>query len=442
MKRIQTLCLLGALLCGLCGTVQAQTVEQMKAQLAQRYKNHYIFSHEKGGYTWFTITEKGKNGLSGICDATGKEIFPLKFNAIGGEILDGELYFKGDIDYVCRVYDKQQNPITPGFSYSEGKYRFDDPYIIFDKERTEKNPHTDIVYDTKGRVIIPEGRYGFITYDQRGKVFHVQSNLLSGEKDYGACDLTGKEIIPCRFYKIENHRRTGENIVITKLPNGDLEMKTFEEYWAGEGREKYGSIKNNDNTGDGENERLEQDERHVKRLMAQNQSGKAIEYLQQTLTNKYPTDANVQFGYATLLQELAVAVNNEGMVAAYSFDLAKAAATTSQVNIANTVQAHLLTTAAAQGHEGAKLMLQLKGISTGGGGGGNFSTPSTSPSYNSGAKKTCSLCHGKGWIAGNKTTTYGNLSPYWCDECNREVPASHSHDRCPSCGGSGTVPDL
>ena len=81
-------------------------------------------------------------------------------------------------------------------------------------------------------------------------------------------------------------------------------------------------------TGDDENERLEQDERYVKKLMGQSRSGEAIEYLQQTLTNKYPTDANVQFGYATLLQELAVAVNNEGMVAAYSFDLAKAAAAT------------------------------------------------------------------------------------------------------------------
>lgn len=195
-------------------------------------------------------------------------------------------------------------------------------------------------------------------------------------------------------------------------------------------------------TDDDENERLERDERHVKSLMRQSRSGEAIEYLQQTLTNKYPTDANVQFGYATLLQELAVAVNNEGMVAAYSFDLAKAAAATSQVNVANTIQAYLLATAAAQGHEGAKLMLQLKGISTGGGGGGNFNVPSTSPGYNSGARKTCSLCHGKGWIAGSKTPTYGNSSPYWCDECSREVPASHSHDRCPSCGGSGTVPDL
>ena len=55
-------------------------------------------------------------------------------------------------------------------------------------------------------------------------------------------------------------------------------------------------------TDDDENERLERDERHVKSLMRQSRSGEAIEYLQQTLTNKYPTDANVQFGYATLLQ--------------------------------------------------------------------------------------------------------------------------------------------
>ena len=56
--------------------------------------------------------------------------------------------------------------------------------------------------------------------------------------------------------------------------------------------------------------------------------------------------------------------------------------------------------------------------------------------------KTCTLCHGKGWVAGNKTPTYGNGGSYYCAECGREVPASHSHDRCPSCGGKGTVPTI
>ena len=52
---------------------------------------------------------------------------------------------------------------------------------------------------------------------------------------------------------------------------------------------------------------------------------------------------------------------------------------------------------------------------------------------------TCSLCHGTGWIAGSSTPTYGNGGTHWCGECGREVPASHSHDRCPSCGGKGYI---
>ena len=56
--------------------------------------------------------------------------------------------------------------------------------------------------------------------------------------------------------------------------------------------------------------------------------------------------------------------------------------------------------------------------------------------------KQCSLCHGKGWIAGTSTPTYGSGGTHYCYECGREVYASHSHDRCPSCSGRGTVPTI
>ena len=49
----------------------------------------------------------------------------------------------------------------------------------------------------------------------------------------------------------------------------------------------------------------------------------------------------------------------------------------------------------------------------------------------------CSLCHGKGWIAGTKGVSIGGS--YYCDECHREVPSSHSHDICPSCRGNKTI---
>jgi hypothetical protein len=52
-------------------------------------------------------------------------------------------------------------------------------------------------------------------------------------------------------------------------------------------------------------------------------------------------------------------------------------------------------------------------------------------------KGTCSMCGGKGWIAGNKAPTYGITGTHWCSECGRDVTGSHSHDQCPSCGGTG-----
>ncbi len=67
----------------------------------------------------------------------------------------------------------------------------------------------------------------------------------------------------------------------------------------------------------------------------------------------------------------------------------------------------------------------------------NYSNPFASPGNDRTKSKQCSLCKGKGWIAGSKTPVYGTGGSYWCDECGREVNASHSHDRCPSCGGSG-----
>lgn len=69
----------------------------------------------------------------------------------------------------------------------------------------------------------------------------------------------------------------------------------------------------------------------------------------------------------------------------------------------------------------------------------NFNTPVTSPDNTRTRTKLCSLCKGKGWIAGSKTPVYGTGGIYWCDECGREVYASHSHDRCPSCGGTGST---
>lgn len=53
--------------------------------------------------------------------------------------------------------------------------------------------------------------------------------------------------------------------------------------------------------------------------------------------------------------------------------------------------------------------------------------------------RECSMCHGKGWIAGTSTVSFASSHPYYCEECHREVPSSHSHDTCPSCKGKKEI---
>lgn len=50
--------------------------------------------------------------------------------------------------------------------------------------------------------------------------------------------------------------------------------------------------------------------------------------------------------------------------------------------------------------------------------------------------KKCSLCYGKGWIVGANAPDYTG-GTFWCDECDREVNVTHTHERCPSCNGTG-----
>lgn len=51
-------------------------------------------------------------------------------------------------------------------------------------------------------------------------------------------------------------------------------------------------------------------------------------------------------------------------------------------------------------------------------------------------KKTCSLCGGTGWIANDDAPDFTGGTK-WCSMCNKQVRMSHSHEKCPSCGGSG-----
>lgn len=56
---------------------------------------------------------------------------------------------------------------------------------------------------------------------------------------------------------------------------------------------------------------------------------------------------------------------------------------------------------------------------------------------NTTSRSTCSYCGGKGWVEGSKTPVYGSSTQRWCDECDKLVNPSHSHDMCPACMGKG-----
>lgn len=51
-------------------------------------------------------------------------------------------------------------------------------------------------------------------------------------------------------------------------------------------------------------------------------------------------------------------------------------------------------------------------------------------------QKTCSFCGGTGWITNDDAPDFIGGTK-WCSRCNKEVRMSHSHEKCPSCGGSG-----
>lgn len=70
---------------------------------------------------------------------------------------------------------------------------------------------------------------------------------------------------------------------------------------------------------------------------------------------------------------------------------------------------------------------------------GTPSSHSAQESTGSPTQRKCTLCDGKGWRAGNRTTTYGQSEQTYCSECGGYFPPSHSHDRCPSCQGNGYV---
>ena len=193
-----------------------------------------------------------------------------------------------------------------------------------------------------------------------------------------------------------------------------------------------------DSSGKSNTNDLDRDKRIVKNYISQGNSIAAYNYIKEEFKENYPADSNEQFGYTTLLQDIITGLTNDGNKAINSLDFATGLSITCYLSGADQLHIELLAKAAANGHTEANKILQLKAAMYGGSG-GNVSIPynSNSGSSSSSSQKTCTLCNGKGWIAGSKTPTYGNTGAHWCSECARNVNALHSHDTCPSCSGRG-----
>lgn len=147
----------------------------------------------------------------------------------------------------------------------------------------------------------------------------------------------------------------------------------------------------------------------------------------------FPTDPEDQCAFCTLLGDVKTLLTNEALMASASLNVGRyTALTTLSLNV-QSWQQKLLIAAIGQGSQKATLMLQILNAATGMGGG---SAPGGSVDFNRDyepsliqVEETCTLCHGTGVIKTQSVTSYGTRSQY-VDE------------KCPSCGGKGTVTHL
>lgn len=178
------------------------------------------------------------------------------------------------------------------------------------------------------------------------------------------------------------------------------------------------------------------DRNTVRSMFLDGENVTAYMYIQQSLTDKYPQTAALEYKYYTLVQEIAGKIGSEYMqVIMTTIDMSRAMYLLQYQNASNQLADFLLNSAASKGEPNAIRALQVKAMISGFG--GQYQGNSTGNGYSTSRKtETCSLCHGKGWIAGSSTPTYGNTGQKVCPDCGI-VNQSHSHDRCPACSGKG-----
>lgn len=144
---------------------------------------------------------------------------------------------------------------------------------------------------------------------------------------------------------------------------------------------------------------------------------------------------------ALVVKKIQNIANSESMSAGIIMDLNKVMQCTAVSMSANNLYIELLFTAAIQGNEEANFYINQEIAIANSYRQFQNSLPQQqrANSIYSPHKEVCSLCKGKGWINGSKAVNYGYNTSHYCEESKKNVGPNHSHEKCPSCGGTGYI---
>ena len=425
-----------------------------------------------------------KNGkYYGIFMTSGKVlIFPEKYTGAGrhGDKKEGFYYIveNGDYEGVCRADGSEL--IAP------------DKYTYILRHGTPKDgfyftvgngEHIGVCLADGSELIKPDKYTGILRLGSMTEGFYYQVEV-NGKT--GVCNAAGKEIIEPAYYEsivytsfddTFKYKKGGEYIAMNIDINGNRTMKAPDytapiedddkDYASNDsstgysGRHKEFTIEYRNSGNDDEEDDYRYEEKDESKEMAERyeahklitekaiRSGNPSEIMTAydfivEMTEKYPVKGGeLLYNYSTLFMNLANSMTIAATSATTMGNFAGGFTLSAKANNAMISYHAYLQTSASLGYRPAIAMIKyLASI-------GQYSGPmydyQDSDDGGQGSmvrRTTCGLCHGKGWIPGSKTPTYGNMGEYYCEECDRMVSYSHSHDRCPRCGGKGYYNDI
>lgn len=418
------LCLLHVSAASAQMSVTANIQNRTFTLLEQRYGKGNVEPVQKSGNSWFRIRA---GQYAGACDSTGREVIaPDKYDHVRCMRGASRSYFEASSldSSLCTIIASDGTVIIPCGKYSalfdweriRGKIYFIAGKEIESDDLPPKTYH--VLCDEQGHEVIPAGKYTSLSSD--GLYIYAE-----GEEGRGVCDIDGREIVPCRFHFVKYDEESGVFQVKTRKTD---QWQRYNDHL---------TARHSARAAESPVSIFERDRAIVRKFLNEDTPSRALEYLKAVQQNGVPARISLECDYAVLMQEIIIGLGKAQGLYLAAMDTANALVLQTQMLSAEQIQNQLLVSAASKGDQRAVDMIRLKSAMTGG---GNNNAPFESPNNGQASRerRTCSMCSGRGWIAGTRTPTYGNTETHWCSECRREVPASHSHDRCPSCDGRGT----